>query len=119
MWLAGNNLNCLVTFCTLGSEYYRYVIDSTAALRQCKNGKCKNGLVAVSGSVSSKIFLLKWKLDFVIIIISTGDSMDLFEMAFFYGDYSALPTSDELFKNDEHTTTAEEILSWNANPILL
>ncbi len=35
--------------------------------------------------------------------------MDMFEMAFFYGDYSMLPTSDELFENDEYTTIAEEI----------
>ncbi len=25
--------------------------------------------------------------------------MDMFEMAFFYGDYSSLPTSDELFES--------------------
>ena len=33
----------------------------------------------------------------------------MFEMAFFYGDFSMLPSMQELFENVEHTTTAEEI----------
>ena len=37
--------------------------------------------------------------------------MDMFEMAFFYGDYSSLPTSDELFENIVGTTTQDEILN--------
>ena len=37
--------------------------------------------------------------------------MDMFEMAFFYGDYSSLPTSDELFGNVVCTTTPDEILN--------
>ena len=37
--------------------------------------------------------------------------MDMFEMAFFYGDYSSLPTSDELFENIVGTTTPDEILN--------
>ena len=37
--------------------------------------------------------------------------MDMFEMAFFYGDYSSLPTSDELFENVGSTTTPDEILN--------
>ncbi len=35
------------------------------------------------------------------------NNIEMFEMAFFYGDYSMLPTSDELFENDEYTTTEE------------
>lgn len=35
--------------------------------------------------------------------------MELFEMAFFYGDYSALPTSEELEKMFDATNTHEEI----------
>ena len=36
--------------------------------------------------------------------------MDMFEMAFFYGDYSSLPTSDDLIENVVGTTTPDEIL---------
>jgi hypothetical protein len=36
--------------------------------------------------------------------------MDMFEMAFFYGDYSSLPTSDKLFEKVGSTTTPDEIL---------
>jgi len=35
--------------------------------------------------------------------------MDMFEMAFFYGDYSSLPTSDELFENISGTNVPPEI----------
>ena len=37
--------------------------------------------------------------------------MDMIEMAFFYGDYSLLPTSAELFENSEGVVVDEEILS--------
>jgi hypothetical protein len=36
--------------------------------------------------------------------------MDMFETAFFYGDYSSLPTSDELFENVEATNVPLEIV---------
>lgn len=44
-----------------------------------------------------------------IIITSKGKRNYMFEMAFFYGDFSMLPSMQELFENVEHTTTAEEI----------
>ena len=37
--------------------------------------------------------------------------MELFEMAFFHGDFSSLPSMQELFENESDTNTAEEILS--------
>lgn len=43
----------------------------------------------------------------------------MFEMAFFYGDFSMLPSMQELLENVEGTTTAEEISTWNDNPNLL
>jgi hypothetical protein len=52
---------------------------------------------------------LKSFLKFVIIIISTGDSMDMIEMAFFYGDFSMLPSMQELFENVGGTTTPSEV----------
>lgn len=36
----------------------------------------------------------------------------MIEYAFFYGDYTMLPSNQELLE-------AEELLSWNTNPILL
>ena len=37
--------------------------------------------------------------------------MNIFEMAFFYGDYSSLPTSDELFKNDQAMWVQQELFT--------
>jgi hypothetical protein len=54
---------------------------------------------------------LKKILKSCIIIITTGDDMDLIELSFFYGDYSMLPTSAELFENSEGVVVAEEISS--------
>ena len=60
-----------------------------------------SGYAGLGSSGASKNLDLRGVLKFDIIIISTGDTMELFEQAFFYGDYTMLPSTQELLEAEE------------------